>query len=93
LSWEDAPPDASWQNTLSDIDLGDYDCAELPVEMPQARGLWLLVWRWSEVAHPEATEDDPITTAKYSTTCEWRRPTLADLVALGVLPVGGDDET
>jgi hypothetical protein len=79
--------------TLGDLDLGDYECKPLPSIMPREPGLWLLAWEWQEVPHPE---DDDFTTARYADTCEWRRPTMDDLVSLGVLPhvpdAGGRDD-
>lgn len=86
LSWADPPPDAAWQYEFPGLDLGDYDCAPLPRLPKRARGLWLLTWPWREIRHPEEWDHGGVTTAKFARTGTWRRPTLADLVALDVLP-------
>ena len=91
LAWTGEPPGACWSDTFQDFDLGDYSCVPVPSLPPGPdSGLWLLTWAWELEPDPEADPDDdegePEMVAEYADTCEWRRPTMADLVALGVLP-------
>lgn len=91
LAWEGAPPGAVWADNVLDVELGDYDCAPVPDWTSRGRGLWLLTWPWREIKHPEWKWGGE-TTARYSKTGEWRRPTVAELAELGLLPIAGGSD-
>ena len=86
LSWRGFPPTASWGSPLvADIDLGDWECKDLP-SLPSGPGLWLLRWEWTP------THEDGFDTVQYADTCEWSRPTMEELAVLGALPTAARSE-
>lgn len=86
LAWANTPPNFSFSgHTLADVDLGDWECKDLPTSVPSEQGLWLLRWAW------EPTEDEwGGDTVRYADVCVWSRPTVQDLFALGALPLARD---
>lgn len=102
LAWDGTPSSFSWCGRdvfAGDVDLGDYTCEALPGN-PHGPGLWLLAWAWRVVAYgadDELLADDAVASAprleyhlapRYAPACEWRRPTLDELRAFGMLPPG-----
>lgn len=67
------------ERLLEDVpEMGDWECKPL-ASMPDAAGLWVLVWPWQMIEHPEDPEYSE--TVKYAVS-RWRRPTLEDLAPL-----------
>ena len=77
LSWRGAPTNAAWGAPyVSDLDLGDSECAALP-EVPKAPGLWLLKWDWTEKKDEDGFDD-----CKYAKECRWWRPTHGEIASI-----------
>lgn len=75
LRWKEAPKWTAFRQAL-----GYQNVA------PDKPGLWLLEWEWQEEC---GGGDEEPRLISCSDTDDWRRPTLADLIALGALPEEG----
>ncbi len=82
LAWDGSPNTARWSEDMDYLDLGDAEYKPLPA-MPVGDGLHLLTWMY-RVGTEE--DDSEYETAFYADACAWDRPTVADLVALKLLP-------